>query len=574
MTEPATDRKFDGMDSLRKEIEVLRQENSQLRSALDELHSKMAEPEEVIRAIQYGEVDALIIQESGKEAIYSIQRFDSVYRAVVEECFPYGVWLAKPSGQILYISPSFIRLLESDFATFVENGQFFFLPDVLRAEVESKWEESRRTGSPFSVEYSVSLSDGSTRNIWTQGILAQTHDGQPHWVGVNIDITEITQIKDEIRQQSNALHEADRRKDEFLAILAHELRNPLAPIRTGLDLLKVAGDDRELAEETRMMMEEQVKQVLRLIDDLFEISRFTRGKLELRKTCTDVCAAVRNALDATRPLVAESGHVVEVSLPADPVYVDGDPVRLAQVFTNLVNNACKYTDSGGEITINASVEGKEVAVAVQDNGVGIAEEHLPKLFQMFSQIDSPLDRAKGGLGIGLSLVHGLIEMHGGTVDVQSDGPGRGSKFTVRLPVSDDRPQAARSEVAEHPVEGTKCRILIVDDNKEAVRMMATVLKVSGNVVETGHDGHEGVALAESFRPHFMLLDIGMPKMNGYEAARYIRSQSWGRDVVLVAVTGWGQSDDRERAINAGFDHHVTKPVEASVILSILNSHRK
>jgi PAS domain S-box-containing protein len=367
------------------------------------------------------------------------------------------------------------------------------------------------------------------------------------------------------------LREADRRKDEFLATLAHELRNPLAPIRNGLQVMKLAAGNAGAVEQARSMMERQMAVMVRLIDDLLDVSRITRGKLELRKERVDLASVVQSAIEGSRPLIEASGHRLSVSLPPEPVRLDADQTRLAQVFANLLTNAAKYTERGGQITLTARQQGGEVVVAVKDNGIGIAPEHLPRLFEMFSQVDAARERSQGGLGIGLALVKGLVEMHEGSVVARSDGLGKGSEFVARLPVAGDVPAPESS----HLIGGDKARarsgrrILVADDNRDAADSLAMMLRFAGHEVHTAHDGQEAVEAAAWFRPDVALLDIGMPKLNGLEACRHIREQPWSKNVVLVAITGWGQEEDKRRAIDAGFDDHLTKPVDPAALMQLL-----
>lgn len=362
------------------------------------------------------------------------------------------------------------------------------------------------------------------------------------------------------------LRDADRRKDEFLATLAHELRNPLAPIRNSLHVMRLAADDPGALEQARMMMERQLGQMVRLIDDLLDVSRITRGKLDLRKERVDLAAVIGSAVDTTRPLIESSGHALTITLPPQPVFLDGDPIRLAQVFSNLLNNAAKYMDRGGHIWITAVRNGAEIVVTVRDAGIGIPAEALPTIFDMFAQVDRSLEKSQGGLGIGLTLVKRLVEMHGGTVEARSAGVGKGSEFVARLPivVSHNGAHATRQDDARKGA-ALGCRILIADDNRDAAESMSMVLRLMGNEVRTVHDGVQAIEEAAAFRPDVLLLDIGMPRMNGYDVARRVRAQRWGGDMILVALTGWGQDDDKRKAIEAGFDQHFTKPVNPGVL---------
>ena len=369
------------------------------------------------------------------------------------------------------------------------------------------------------------------------------------------------------------LRDADRRKDEFLATLAHELRNPLAPLRNGLQVMKLAAGNAEAVEQARGMMERQLGTMVRLVDDLLDVSRITRGKLQLRRERVELAGVVQSAVEGSRPLIEANRHDLTIRLPAEPVYLDADPTRLAQVFANLLTNAAKYTDRGGRINLTAGRQGGEVVVLVRDTGIGIAPDHLPKLFEMFSQVDSALERSQGGLGIGLSLVKGLVKMHGGTVEVRSEGLGKGSEFVVRLPVLSDK-HDPRTPQPSGSVEGTsrtKRRILVADDNRNAAESLAMMLRLAGHEVYAVHDGQEAVEAAAWFRPELALLDIGMPKLNGFEAARRIREQAWGQKIILAAITGWGQEEDKRRAGEAGFNHHLTKPVDPAALEKLLAS---
>ncbi len=317
------------------------------------------------------------------------------------------------------------------------------------------------------------------------------------------------------------------------------------------------------------MMERQVEQMVRLVDDLMDLSRISRGKIDLRKERVRLAAVVESAVETSRPLVEQMGHGLTVALPEQPITLDADPTRLAQVFLNLLTNAAKYTDRGGRIRLTAERQGSDVVVAVADTGVGIPADQLPRIFQMFAQVDRSLEKAQGGLGIGLCLVKRLVEMHGGSIEARSGGPGRGSEFVVRLPVVVEAsvpPPAGRDEPADPK---SSLRILIVDDNTDGADSLAMMLKVMGNDTRTAYDGQEGVERADEFRPDVVLLDIGLPKLNGYEACRHIRGQPWGTGVVLIAMTGWGQDEDRRRSHEAGFDHHLVKPVDPAALMKLL-----
>ncbi|MFN7134382.1 MAG: ATP-binding protein, partial [Myxococcales bacterium] len=359
------------------------------------------------------------------------------------------------------------------------------------------------------------------------------------------------------------LREADRRKDEFLAMLAHELRNPLAPIKSGLDLLRLEFGESEVVE----VMSEQVGHVVRLVDDLLDVSRILRGKVELKKGPTDVAAVARRAAEAVRPRAEAHRQRLVVSVPEEPLRLEADPVRLTQVVTNLLHNASKYTDDGEEIRLSVSREGGEAVVTVADTGIGIAAELLSRVFDLFTQADQALDRSQGGLGIGLTVVKSLVEMHGGRVAAASEGAGRGSTFTVRLPIVESSAEAARADAG--PGAGRR-RVLVVDDNVPAATLLGRLLgKLGGHEVRLAHDGAAAVAEAESFRPDLILLDIGLPKMDGYEVARRLRGRPELDGALLVALTGYGTAEDRRRSLEAGFDDHLVKPPDVEMLRRVL-----
>jgi PAS domain S-box-containing protein len=390
-------------------------------------------------------------------------------------------------------------------------------------------------------------------------------------LAITRDVTEQKELENELRRRMNELAEADKRKDEFLATLAHELRNPLAPLRNGLELLRLGEADPALAARAREMMERQLSHMVRLIDDLLDVSRITRNKLLLRRERVEIASVVQSAIEASRPLLEAHGHELTVAVPSEPIHLDADPTRLAQVLANLLTNAAKYTDRGGRISLVVERRADEITVSVRDTGIGIAAEHLPGLFRMFSQVSPAIERSQGGLGIGLALVRGLVELHGGSVSATSEGPGRGSEFVIRLPTMIAREQAARAPDAGRAPLPASRRVLVVDDNTDAAESMSMMLELFGHQVAVAHDGREAAQAAETFRPELVLLDIGLPLMNGYEVARHIRGQPWGKGMLLAALTGWGQEEDKRQAAEAGFDVHLTKPVAPATIEKLLAS---
>ncbi|HEV7913529.1 MAG TPA: ATP-binding protein, partial [Albitalea sp.] len=356
------------------------------------------------------------------------------------------------------------------------------------------------------------------------------------------------------------------------ATLAHELRNPLAPITNALEILRLKDPVDAEMRWTRDIIDRQVRQMTRLVDDLLDVARITRGKIQLRRERVALAGIVNGAIEAARPLIEAGGHTLQLSLPDEPVWLDADPTRLTQVLLNLINNAAKYTGSGGRIVVGATVTGGEVRITVRDNGIGIAPEHLSHVFEMFSQVAPALERSQGGLGIGLALARGLVELHRGRIEAHSDGVGTGSEFSVCLPLAEGmRAAPVPVRAADSGRAGPSLRVLAVDDNRDAAESLAVMLQLFGHEVATAHDGDDALALGRRFDPDVVLLDIGMPGMNGYEVARRWRQTPDGARAMVVALTGWGQEEDRRRAIAAGFDHHLTKPVAPADLLQVLEA---
>jgi PAS domain S-box-containing protein len=424
---------------------------------------------------------------------------------------------------------------------------------------------SRSGGTEWSGEYEDYRKDGS--RVWIDARVSRVRDAAGRPVGILGLAHDITDRK----RAEEALKEADRRKDEFLALLSHELRNPLAPLRNGLQVMRLASADASAVVQARDMMERQLGHMVRLIDDLLDISRISRNKMELRRQRVLLADVVGNSVETARPLIEAAGHQLTIALPPEPIVLDADLTRLAQVLSNLLTNSAKYTQRGGHIWLTAERREAEVVVCVRDTGIGIPADDLPRIFDMFSQVDRSIERSTGGLGIGLALVKGLVEMHGGTVSAESAGPDKGSTFTVRLPVSGAIPEPVPAAPPQggRPADGTDRRILVVDDNRDSARSMARVLKLLGNSVRTAHDGIEAVEAADEFRPEIILMDVGMPRLNGYEATRRIRERPWGRSVTIIALTGWGQDGDRLQSREAGCDGHLVKPVSLHDLETLL-----
>ena len=411
-----------------------------------------------------------------------------------------------------------------------------------------------------------------TRLLGTLSFASRTRDQfEPDEVAFLETICHYVTVAYERLRLLNELKDADQRKDEFLATLSHELRNPLAPLRNAAQLLRVEEAAEPERRWARGVIERQVDSLTRLIDDLMDISRINRNNLELRTQRVELAEVINAAAESSRPLIEERGHELTITLPSQPVYLDGDLVRLAQVFLNLLNNAAKYTEPGGRIWLTGELEGSDVVVRVKDTGVGIPTEELPRVFDMFFQGHRSLERSQGGLGVGLALVQRLVELHRGHVKVTSEG-GKGSEFTVCLPSLAETPTAMQSREPDDTRQAgstTVRRILVVDDNRDSADSLAMLLSVNGNDVSTAYDGVEALDSAQRWRPDVVLLDIGMPKLNGYDTCRRIRAEPWGQRLVLIALTGWGQEQDKRRTEDAGFDAHVVKPVDPSALLTLL-----
>jgi PAS domain S-box-containing protein len=433
-----------------------------------------------------------------------------------------------------------------------------FLPSVLEqghGEIEIRFRHFE-TGQPLWMAYKVlTLPDATGRPV--------------AFATISQDVTERRRLEDGLRRLAADLAEADRRKTEFLAMLAHELRNPLAPISNAAKALRLGGEDRAASRAASEMLERQVGHMARLVDDLLDMSRITRGQIELRREPVELAAIVQHAVEAARVQYRALNHDVTVSLPSEPIYLDADPARLAQVVTNLLNNACKFTDAGGHIGLTVDRDGEQATIRVHDNGIGIASEHLPHVFEMFTQVDTSLERSRGGLGIGLTLVRSLVQLHGGSVSVASRGLGHGTDFEVRLPMLSGAQRSPVEPAPVAPVAALRRRILIVDDSEDAAESLALLLAFAGHETRTAHTGAEAVATAEGWHPHVVLLDIGLPGMSGYEACRRMRQQPRGKHMLLVALTGWSQEADRRKSEEAGFDVHMVKPPDYDALMELL-----
>jgi PAS domain S-box-containing protein len=492
-----------------------------------------------------------------KIAERALRSSEKLYRAIGES-IDYGVWLCDPQGRNMYASESFLRLIGMTQEQCSNLGWSEVLhPDDAAATIAA-WLECVRSGGVWYREHRVLGVDGRYHPILAQGVPIRDEGGAiTGWAGINLDISRL-------KVTEEALRDADRRKDEFLATLAHELRNPLAPIRHAVKLLETKSADENQQKLAREIIGRQVQRMALLLDDLLDVSRITRGRLDLKMDVVDLHAIIDAAVETARPMIDAKQQLLTVQLPPDALKLNVDPLRLSQSLSNLLTNATKYTDARGRIAVDAAVTPDEVILSVKDSGIGLDPKAIPGLFEMFSQVDSAIDRTEGGLGIGLALVKGLVALHGGTVEGISAGIGHGSKFAIRLPralVVAQTTESATPDRAEPSASSARGRILVADDNRDAADTLAMLLEIGGFEVLVAHTGEQALAKAGESNPDAVILDIGMPDMTGYEVARRIRAEPWGKSVFLLAVTGWGQEEDKERAMAAGFDQHMTKPVD-------------
>src|SRR5262245_17911408 len=428
-------------------------------------------------------------------------------------------------------------------------------------------------GQTFRAEMPYFVADGNERIAEVTILPIRDESGEVLFLApTGQDVTERKRLEDNLRRLAADLSDADRRKNEFLAMLAHELRNPLAPISNATRALRLTDGEGPELREASAMLERQVGQMARLVDDLLDMSRITRGKIELRKERVELAPIVHQAVEAVVAQYRSMNHELTVTLPSGPVQLEADPARLAQVIGNLLNNACKFTDKGGHVWLTVVQQGDQAVIRVRDNGIGIAADDQSRLFGMFAQVDTSLERSRDGLGIGLTLVKTLVEMHGGTVQVHSAGLGRGSEFTIRLALAAAIARPSSQPAVREPIPpSVGRRILIVDDSEDGAESLAMLLQLGGHETYKAHDGQEAIKAAERLRPDAVLLDIGLPILNGYEVCRRIRREPWGQPLTIVALTGWDQEEDRHRSREAGFDAHMVKPVDHDELLRLLAS---
>jgi two-component system CheB/CheR fusion protein len=487
------------------------------------------------------------------------------FRALADSA-PVLVWMQDALG-CLFVNRAYLDFLGLDDQAVLcgYDWEQYIHPEDREAYVSAYLDCVARR-APFDAEFRFRRHDGEYR--WMRSVAMPRLNAEGEFLGhtcCTIDVHEA-------RMAAAALREADRHKDEFLAMLAHELRNPLAPIRNAVQALKMIGPPDPQIKKLRDMIDRQVTHMSRLVDDLLDVSRITRNKIELRKETLELMTAVVRAVETSRPLIDARKHRLTVSLPPDPAPIEGDLARLSQVISNLLDNAAKYTEEGGNISLTSEKVGSKVVIRVKDDGMGIPSHILPHVFDLFTQADRSLDRSKGGLGVGLTLVRRLVELHGGSIEAHSTGPGKGSEFVIYLPlatVGESKGEMAEPTTAAGVTSERRCRILVVDDNMDSAESMATLLRLDGHEVRVAYDGLAAVESALAFRPHVVLLDIGLPGLDGYEVARRLRLSNETKDIFLIALTGYGRTEDRVRALTSGFNYHIKKPVDPGELNMII-----
>jgi PAS domain S-box-containing protein len=505
-----------------------------------------------------------------KQAEEELRRSEERFRLMVEAVQDYAIFVLDPQGHVSSWNAGAERIKGYKAKEILGKHFSVFYPPEALAAGKPEWELKTAIAQGRIEDEGWRLRKDGTR-FWANIVITAMIDKNGKHVGfakVTRDMTD--------RRKVEELQEAHRQKDEFLALLAHELRNPLAPIRSALHVMKQPGVDASVAHRAHEIAERQVSHMSRLLDDLLDLSRISLGRIELRKEILDVASVVQAAVDAVRPLLAQRRHRLTVAVPPGTLWVDADPTRLEQVLSNLLNNAAKYTDPGGEISVTGERKGADVMIRVQDSGIGIDAAMLPWIFDLFVQAERRLDNSVGGVGVGLSLVKRLVELHGGFVFALSPGRGKGSEFLVRLPGA-EAPSRGQDRVGDPKSRRSNrqsLRILVADDNVDGADGLAMLLEMAGDEVRTAYEGPSVLTIAQSFQPHVVLLDIGMPGMDGYEVAQRLRSAPETRHALLLAMTGWGRDEDRQKAKDSGFDHHLTKPFDPAVLEMLLADHRK
>jgi PAS domain S-box-containing protein len=502
-----------------------------------------------------------------KAAEEALRQSEERFRLLVNCVKDYAIFMLDPEGRVATWNAGAERIKGYSATEIIGQhfSRFYSSEDIASGKPERELQIARERGSVEDEGWRV-RKDRSL--FWANVIITAIYDDQKQLLGfakVTRDMTE--------KRKAEALEVADRQKNEFLAMLAHELRNPLAPISNGLQLLRMPNVDTSLVTETTQMMERQVFHLIRLVDDLLDVSRIITGKLTFRKESIDLAGVIRHAIEEAQPQIDAGGHELMLQLPARSIIVEADAARLSQVVANLLVNAARYTKQPSRIWLTVERQADEAVIKVKDSGIGISKELLPRIFSLFVQAEHSLERSQGGLGIGLTIVKRIVEMHGGTVSAASAGAGQGSEFTVRLPMSEALAPVASATGMSQPVQ-PKRRILIVDDNVDAAMITSALLKAWGHKVEIAFNGPAGIAAVQSFRPEIILLDIGLPGMSGYEVAQQLRAEPSTASLIIAALTGYGQESDRRRSFEYGFDYHLTKPADPQSLESLLLSPRR
>jgi len=503
-----------------------------------------------------------------KQAAYNLEVSEARYRRLFETAQDAILILEAGTGKIFDANPFIKELLGYSEEELV--GKELWQIGLFRDQAESRAAFGELQSQGYIRYENLPLETKQGQRIDVEFVSNVYQVDQRQVIQCNIrDITERSRLERQTHEQAEALAELHHRKDEFLAMLSHELRNPLSAIFNALHILRLQDTENPIQRKAKIVLERQVGQLAHLIDDLLDVSRVITGRIQLHQERLEMRGVVERALESVRSLIEQRKHELSVSLPAEPVWLQGDPTRLEQVVVNLLNNAAKYTDEGGHISITVEQERGEVVLRVWDTGVGIAPELLPRIFDLFTQADRTLDRSQGGLGIGLSLVQKLVELHGGTVVAHSTGLGKGSEFIVHLPAlsSPEESIITPTETAKQPAQTS--RVLVVDDNMDAADMLVMMLQMFGHEVRAAYTGQSALAMAVEYQPDVVLLDIGLPDMNGYEVARHLRQQPKTKDARLIAMTGYGQDSDRQRSEEAGCEHHLVKPVDPQKLQDLL-----
>lgn len=497
--------------------------------------------------------------EAGKSLHQSEQRYKSLVLATSQV-----VWSTDAPGEVVEDLPTWRAFTGQSKEEMMGRGWMRMLHPGDIQSVGEVWERSLATRTPHENEFRVKAADGKYRNVLARAVPVLGPDGKVReWVGTLTDITGKKRAERE-------MEEANQRKDEFLAMLAHELRNPLAPIRNAIEIIRSSKSDPERIDWTCEIMERQVHHMSRMLDDLLDVSRITRGQIQLFRQTSDLNILVHRSLDATRTVIEKKELTLETEYAPGAVPVSADITRVEQVTTNLLNNAVKFTPAGGKISVSVARDGDSAVLRVRDTGRGIAPELLPHVFDLFTQGDRSLARSEGGMGIGLTLVQSLVRMHGGSVEVRSEGPGRGSEFTVRLPMLPIVPSTSPRSAAEGGTASERKSVLVIEDNYDSAQTLATMLDIMGHEVHVAYDGPSGLDQFERLKPAIVLLDIGLPGISGFEVAKRIRTNPKNEALKIIALTGYGSDSDRERSKAAGFDHHLVKPVDFGVLEQLLS----